>query len=603
MSMTNIPAKPNEHRHRVASSVDVASLPWVFTQQHPLDTASFINEAKRRGFDLDLSIMRELYRHSLIIPFVYVSDRRVGTVPKPLESEPRSGSSDLTNLRYARDRGRLLDLTTVPFRRKLRFEERREVGSQLWWNGLLYSRYQLLVLPELRNALAHCRSKLRDGQVITRLPASHPYLVDQAAKLRSIAIAVTALEARYLPRLDPEWIHLVNTNEQEWEQYRQTFDPAAMSRTINYPAEKARQDAEWLLRRAHHLDPVGNAWSYLMRRAPRDKWKDLKNDALLAMDYREAAEILLLFYEDLVDHGQAEPLPEIPHLSWHPLHERLSYRHGTLDQDLMRLGISPHPRVVLAIEGETERDHVPRIWKELDYPDAPELVRLLTLNGSDKDLKKVAALAAAPLIAGKAPTQQAFWMLIKPPTCLFISVDPEGQFKPSRIDKTKASMLDELRAVLRAQGVENPNPAEIDGLIKVYTWSGPSYEFAHFTDEELADGIMAVHHTINGWTRDELVDALRYWRHKEQGIKRVWESGRWDERQHSITGRWEYEVSKTELAKALWPIMKAKIDRCRTDADESVPEIVRVVQETYHLAQRWRYLSFILSEEPSPSVN
>ncbi len=602
MSKTNVKAESGSQQHRIASSVYVAALPWVFTQQRPLDTSSFISEAARRGFNLDLCIMRELYRHSLIAPFVYVSARRVGLVPELMASEPKSGSSLLDELRYARDRGRLTDLTTVPFRHKLQFEH-CAADSERWWNGLLYSRYQLLVLPELRDVLVHRQRRLRNRQVITRLPAPDPSLLDRAAEFRSIAIAVTALEARYLPTLDPGWLHLVNTNEEEWGQYRQAFDPVAMSRTINYPAEKARQDAEWLLRRAHRLDPFGGAWTPLMRRVPRDKWKDLKNDALLAMEYREAAEILLLFYEDLVDQGHAAPLPEIPHLNWHPLHERLSYRYGTLDQDLMHLGVSPHPRVILAVEGETEQDHVPRIWKELDYPDAPELMRLLTLYGADKDLKKVAALAAAPLIAGKAPTQQAFWRLIKPPTRLFIAVDPEGQFQPSKIDKTKASMLDELRAVLRAQGVENPNPAELDELVKVHTWSGPSYEFAHFTDEELADGIMAVHHTINGWTRDELVVALRYWRDKKQGIKRVWESGRWDERQQRITGKWQYEVSKTELAKALWPTLKAKIDRCRTDANEPVPEIVQVVQASYHQAQQWRYPSFVLSEESSSSVN
>ena len=45
---------------------------------------------------------------------------------------------------------------------------------------------------------------------------------------------------------------------------------------------------------------------------------------------------------------------------WHPLQERLGYRHRTLDEDLMGLGLSPHPRVVLAVEGDTEMTHVPR---------------------------------------------------------------------------------------------------------------------------------------------------------------------------------------------------------------------------------------------------
>lgn len=217
---------------------------------------------------------------------------------------------------------------------------------------------------------------------------------ERTAKFRPIALALTALEARYFPKLDAEWLHLNNTDEQEWGQYRQAFDPVAMSRMLNYPAERVRQDAEWLLFRARQLDPLGNSWSRLVRRAPSSKWKDLKNDALLAMDYRIAAEMLLLFYEDIAD--RAEPLPDVAHL-----HERLSYRERTLDQDLMGLGISPHPRVVLAVEGETEQEHVPGVWKELDYPDAPELMRLLMLEGTTKDLVKVAALAAAPLVAGK----------------------------------------------------------------------------------------------------------------------------------------------------------------------------------------------------------
>jgi hypothetical protein len=37
---------------------------------------------------------------------------------------------------------------------------------------------------------------------------------------------------------------------------------------------------------------------------------------------------------------------------------------------------------------------------------------------------------------------------------------------------------------------------------------GTSYEFAHFTDDELADGILAVCQTREGWSRDDLVAAL-----------------------------------------------------------------------------------------------
>src|SRR5207244_2413419 len=101
--------------------------------------------------------------------------------------------------------------------------------------------------------------------------------------------------------------------------YRGDFDPVAMSACLDYPPARARQDAESLLLRAHGLDPVPDAWMRLMLRVPRDSWDELKDAALLAMEYREAAEILLLFYEDMADRGQAEPLPVMNGLYWHPL--------------------------------------------------------------------------------------------------------------------------------------------------------------------------------------------------------------------------------------------------------------------------------------------
>jgi hypothetical protein len=45
-----------------------------------------------------------------------------------------------------------------------------------------------------------------------------------------------------------------------------------------------------------------------------------------------------------------------------------------------------------------------------------------------------------------------------------------------------------------------------------------------------------------------------------------------------MTGPWEYAVSKTKLAEALWPALRAKIDCCREDADAPIPEIVEVFQ-------------------------
>jgi hypothetical protein len=576
-------ATADRREANVVSSVAVASLPWAFTQNRPLGTSDFISEAKRRGFDFDVSVMRELYRHNLVVPFVYVSPRQAGPIPEPVIYEPSPHSSWMTELRHGRDRGRLCDLAAIPFRPRLRFEPKEGYSTRYWWNGLLYSRYQVLALPELQSVLNGRRYRRRNKQVVSWLPKPHEFVLEGAAKFRRIAIVLTALEARYLPKLDHEWLYLVNTDEEEWRQYRDSFDPVAIAARLRYPAAQARQDAEWLLLRAHNIDPVGSSWSQLMRRAPRRAWNDLKNGALLAMDYREAAELLLRFYEDLVERGQAEPLPTIPDISWHPLHERLSYRRQTLDQNLMELGISPHPRVVLAVEGDTEQVHAPLVWQALGYPDAPELMRLLKLGSVDRDLEKVAALAAAPLVGGEIGGPDEGWWLIKPPTRLLVSVDPEGRQFGSleRVERTRVKIIQEIKAVLQAQGVTNAKASEIDELVGIRTWSASCYEFAHFSDEELADGIMAIHTTVNRLTRDQLIDRIAVERGRRKDIKAVW-------------SQWDYEPSKVKLAHALWPTLERKIQQRLADTNAPVPEIAEVVYEAYIIAQQWRYQSFVL---------
>lgn len=572
----------NDHKPQLdCSSLAALPLPWVFTQRHPLDTGEFVRESERRGFDLDLSTLRELYRLGLLVPFVAIHDRKVGEPIKVAGSEPERAGTRLMELRMARDAGKVRDLAAGPFRPRLAFE-RAGAQPRRWWNGLLYSWHQLLMLPRLRPLLARRRHRHTGGRLLTKLPPPDIFVVGDAARFRHIAIAATALEARYLPVLDPEWIHLSNADPDEWRAYRSGFDAVAVSKVLNYTAEKAREHAEFLLVRAHSMDPFGRSWGQLVRRAPRDAWKDLKDAALSAMDMRETAELLLLFYEDLAEHGVAEALPDLGSArAWHPLHERLSYRRDSLDQDLTRLGISPHPRVVLAIEGDTEEIHVPKVWKALGYAVAPELVRILKLGGVDHDLKKVAALAAAPLVGQRVPGQD-FWQLIKPPTQLLVAVDPEGKyFRPGRVDKTRTDILNEIRGVLKAQGATTTDE-ELNYLVEIHTWEQSCYEFTHFSDEELADAIMAVHKTIDGLTRAELVNSIAASRKRHKNVDEVW-------------SQWSYKVSKVKLAEALWPALERQIHAARTDDTAPVPEIAEVVQHAYMTAQSWRHKSFVLT--------
>jgi hypothetical protein len=316
-------------------------MPWVFTQQHPLDTAEFIAEAGKRGVRLDPLALRELYRASLLAPFVTVTSRPVRP-PAPVESEPVRAVTRLYDLRLARNAGRLRDPAIVPYEPRIRFDGARISDPRGWWNGHIYSWYQLLALPVVEPLLEHARYYRRGKRLYPKLKEPEQWTKDEAERLRRIAAILTALEARYFPNLDPERVHLSGTDTEEWQQYRREFDPEAVMAALDISAKGVRDDAELLLLKAHSLDPLGREWSNLMRRAPSSAWKELTGAVRMAMDHRIAAEILLRFYEDLAHRGAAEPLPVIPPRSWHPLHERLSYRPQPLDRNLANLGISQH---------------------------------------------------------------------------------------------------------------------------------------------------------------------------------------------------------------------------------------------------------------------
>jgi hypothetical protein len=83
-------------------------------------------------------------------------------------------------------------------------------------------------------------------------------------------------------------------------------------------------------------------------------------------------------------------------------------------------------------------------------------MRLLKLGTTSRDLAKVAALAAAPLVSEKVPGSNA-WKLIKPYTKLFVGVDPDAPFTTSdQVINEHTKILEEIKDVLKAQGVEHP---------------------------------------------------------------------------------------------------------------------------------------------------
>jgi hypothetical protein len=398
-------------------------------------------------------------------------------------------------------------------------------------------------LKDVRNLLQRGQWSRRDGEIRWRSRPIDEWARRRVAEARRLTALLVALEARYLPTLEEQWIHLTNASVEEWEAFITHYDSQSLLGRLGWSPDELLRAAEGLLFSARRLDPLGRGWSELVRRAPRRAWDDLSGDALAAVDHRVAAEVLVRCYEDLAGGGVVPPLAERVDL-FHSEGERISHRSQPLDANLSTLGISPHPGVVLVVEGETEELLVPRVRDHMRIPHRTEVVQSIVLRGVTRDLTKLAAYATAPLIERKEGQD---WLIVKPPTRLMVVVDPDPPFDtPENVENERTKIVDEIIAVLRAQGVD-PVRDDLDSLVEVATWTESCFEFAHFEDSELATALASIHPNCGGLSLEQLVAALGVHRAKRQDIKRVWNS-------------WRPQPSKRDLAEALWPKLKLRLE-------------------------------------------
>jgi hypothetical protein len=572
----------------VIDNLSMLTVPWVFSQSHPLTTSNLLSELKKRGVSLDSRTLRELYRRGDLRPLAEITTRsaRPGVA---ISEVPAARGSLQAELRIALASGRIRDPGADGYRPRLRFDDRRLSDPPRWMNGLIYSRWQLLAAPDLRWRLPFRRVFGPYERRRVTLPPLDEWSRPPIDRLAGWFPVLAALEARYLPTVDPEWLRLANVEVEEWDEFRTYYDPVAMLSTLGVVPEEVQAFAEWLLHRAHTVDPTGD-WSRLIRRAPDRGWKTLTGDALIALDHRLAAEVLLLFYEDLAQRNAAPPLPELPRMAWHPLFERISDQGDEeLDSLLAHLGVSPHPGVVLVVEGETEELLVPRVFDHLNLRRTPDLVRVLCMRGADTELPLVAAATVVPLLGQRRGDS---YDMIRPPTRLVVAVDQDqGWDTPAKVERKRANILNAIRKVIAAQGA-TVSDEDLETFVIVKQWPGKCFEFAHFDDTELAAALRRINPTCGGLSQSALVERIAETRGRGLDVKKVWDQN------------WTPQPSKIALAEALWPTLKTKIDDARWSESKPIPEVANVVHEAYLLAQQSRIGTFVIrAADPGPPAD
>jgi len=519
-------------RLSAASTLPLLSVDFAFSQVPLLSSHEFRDEAGRQ-WDQRITIedLEDLRRRELLVPLYRVDDDRlVPASPHPDDPSRIALFSRKGMVRDPADEDPALWSYHQP-----------DDASPDWWNGYLYSRWQLLGL----------RDALRGRRNMDILPDDG---ADRtlAAIQRQEHLALASLSDRYFPSIIGRITYSSSAEREGLAAARRDIGPAARLAAAGYQPERLRTTAEFLLSRAHQHDPLREWWD-LVRLSDANGWFRLRGAALEAMWQRIAAEVLLRAHEELAETGEIGPLPAVesePRV-WSPLLDRIGEQPHSdgISRSLAKLGLSPQPEVVLVIEGETEMTHIPPLLVELGIGQ-PRHVRIMNQRTSSDSPRQLARYIAPSLGRTLGDSQ----LIEAGPTALVVAMDAEGRHWGTQAQRDRS--LRQLRASVRAEVVAQGGEltdTELDVLVQLHTWGDQKYELANFTDAQLETAItdvVAVQRpdvtTDPSW-HAALREQLEYAREHALDINVVFE-------------RMRQPVSKVALAQALLPILIDALD-------------------------------------------
>ncbi len=555
--------------------MELFDLPLVFSQAPLLPADQFERELERRGlWPLDVGHLEELHRTRLLLPlFRLARDVRGAKAAARREGRPPLDYLIYTptvgwQLRPYVEAGLLRVARSEPFRPWRSY--RRSLGEFTFHSSeFLYSPYQLLVRgPDLRDLTRRMRGR-RDASGSPRFRLRLFPWDEQTAQRGDdrLVVMLSALEARYRPAIVGR-VSLGDGGREAHDQHERDFEPEHMLAWLGLSAPQVYEAGERLLIAADFMDPLSEWWK-LIRFGRRDRWDKLKGEALLALDHRIAGEMLLRFHEDLAARGLATA-PDPPNPRYHdPRHGRIPQGEAGLEPAVTEFGLSPHPALVLVLEGETEMELVPRALDAF-LPPWRSRVRLVNAQGVDANLDLLTAYAGELALGDE---HGDLVLLNRPFTRFLIAFDPEGSFatddqrreKRSRwAAKIQASLPKPLRrsaVVLR----------QITDLVEVDTW-GSAFEYAHFTNGEIAAASNRVARQVNPSAPRILARSVAELRKHGGDVADAWKRAHYK------------KVTKPAVAIELWPILERKLRAANEAGDISSVALGRVLVRVAELA-------------------
>lgn len=534
-----------------------------FTQNSLLDPDDFAKQAVDRGVRLRVEQLAELHRVHALEPLLRIltrpsPDAGVVDVADSAQGLYHQVGTPLAHSIEAAGLRQLVDPGGRPYRSWESGIRVAGFGFVRTYPAAFYSPYQLLGIRTYEG-LARQMEVSRVGEFGLRFRLPAPELSSEERDVlggsRRLATLLHALDMHYLPR-----IILTVSYPDEWERTEPQFDVSSRLAQFGLTSEQLASTANNLLFQAHSIDPLGD-WYELVRQAHPSTWSRLKGDARLAMDYRIAAEILLRALDDLGRTDLSTPPERTGRMVRVDLDDRLRPDPDKLEKSLTDRGLNSAPALLLVLEGTTEMVLMPDVLAELLGQPVPQsLIEIVDMKGIDRYLDLLVRREVAPRLG---ESQGNFVWLARPPTRMFIAVDPERRYATKQMcEQERSKLVTRIYEALDPAYQTASSRKEVDYLVEITTWGKYPWEFANFTNAELTAGITSLVSLPTGLTRNGVIAALQAERSalgRSPNVDRVCHT-------------WPQRFTKRQLALALQPrlLAKVRVDIGRRERGERV---------------------------------
>ena len=575
------------------SAVDLLDLPFGFAQLRPLMADDFRRQANDRGVSLQQAHLEALHRARILVPLFRVirDTRTINALARRGARETYSFSrwhpTSRFDLEQARGRDWLRDPAEERF---MSIAQRRRPLEDYSYEAsvYVYSPHQLITLPLVKETLASMKYSRGGDDFVATLQARRFWMNawrERGERMRELVIALTALEPAYYSQVTGR---LSLSREHEFAdlfEWRRKLPVTAMLKWLEVDAAWVKDAGAELLRVADGFDPLRD-WVELLAEAHFDKWNRLRGNARSALDVRIAAEVFLRYYDDLAASRRAKALPKAVGRFRGAFDTRLK-RSKPLDEVLTEFGLSPHPDLVLMVEGETELLLFPRVMEHFGVRTDEDFISVQMAGGVRRDLSSLIAYAVSPRVQPEERGKHTKYLkLVRPPTRILVVFDAEppvattADREKRRSNWVKRIMLAMPREIRHDVAGAERVREQVDGLVDLITWNrrGDSFEFAHFTDRQIS---AAIDRLDPGPRKPDLATLIT----RVAGIRE----------RHANLDEVLHRVSKVDLADALWPTLESKIKAAvRRKTDGRIP-VVQVLDEALRLAHEYPRRNLVLS--------